>query len=71
MDAVVFFSSAYTGHDLNIDSGPEIIGERVLVLRVIAAEDANFLQLVQCIDDLLKGAIDCGPRFINPSLGFM
>jgi len=71
MGAVVFFASAHTGHDLNINSGPQVVGERVMVLRVIAAEDANLLQLVQCADDLLKGAIDPGPRLVNPSLGFV
>ena len=62
MGAVVFFASAHAGHDLNINSGPQVIGERVVVLSVIAAEDANLLQLVECVDDLLKGAIDNGPR---------
>src|SRR5579871_856460 len=71
MRAVVFFASAHAGHDLNINSGPQVVGERVLVLRVIAAEDADLLQLVECVDDLLKGAIDNGPRLVNPSLGFM
>src|SRR5689334_7201923 len=71
MGAIVFFASAHAGHDLNINSGPQVVGERVLVLRMIAAEDANLLQLVERVDDLLKGAIDNGPRLVNPSLVFM
>ena len=71
MGAVVFFAPAHSGHDLSINSGPQVIGERVLVLRVIAAEDANLLQPAECIYDLLKGAIDNGPRLVNPSLGFV
>ena len=71
MGAVVFFAFAHASHDLNINSGPQIVSERVLVLGVIAAEDADLLQLVECADDLLKGAIDNGPRLVNPSLGFV
>ena len=70
MGAVVFFAFAHAGHDLNINSGPQVVGERVVVLRAVAAEDANLLQLVERADNLLKGAIDSGPRLVNPSLSF-
>jgi len=71
MSAVVFFASAYASHDLSINSGPEVVGQRVLILRVIDVKHANLLQLAQCVHDLLKGAIDSGPGLVNSSLGFV
>src|SRR5438270_4394558 len=62
--AVILFPSAHVRHDLSINLGPKIVCDRVLVLHVIAAQNALFFQFGESADDLLKGAIDGSPCFI-------
>lgn len=69
--AVVLFPHSHVFHDLGIDSGPQIVSERVLILHVIGFENAHLLQLVESADDLLEGSIDDTPCLISVSLGFM
>jgi len=68
MVAVVLFSPAHVCHDLGIEFGPQVVCDSALILHKIAVQYASLFQLVECGDDLLKGAIDDGPRLVNVSL---
>ena len=67
---VIHLSRAHVGHDMGIDLGPQVICDNALILHVIALQNASLFQLVECRDDLLKGAIDNSPRFVNVSFYF-
>jgi hypothetical protein len=56
--AVIFFAPIHVFDDLSINFGPEIVGNRVLLLHIIAAQNTLFFQLGKRTNDLLKGAVD-------------
>lgn len=63
--AVVHLSHVYFSENLAIDPGPQIVSKSAVVLYVITVQYASLFQLVECGDDLLKGAIDAGPCLVN------
>ena len=65
------FAPAHVGQDWQIDFGPQIVCDRALLMHVIPLQNACLFQFGECGDDLLKGAIDDGPSFVNFSFGFV
>lgn len=59
--AVVLFPLTHFLDDLGVDPGPEVVCDRVLVLHLIIAQDAQLVKFADCANDLLKGAINDGP----------
>lgn len=68
---VVFFPLSHFLKDLGVDSGPQIVCERVLILHVIVTQDAPLMQPIECGYDLLEGVVDSAPRLINVSFYFV
>src|SRR5438309_1362114 len=63
--AVVRLSPAHCFHDVRINLCPQVVRDNALVVDVIPFQYAYLLQLVERADDLLKSAIDDGPRLVN------
>src|SRR4051794_26274699 len=63
--AVVRLSPAHFRHDSGVELGPQVICDDALVMHVIPFQHACLFQFVECGNDLLKGAIDDAPSFVN------
>jgi hypothetical protein len=65
MVTIIQFAPVNFGHDSGVEFGPQVICDNALVMHVIPFQHACLFQFVECGDDLLKGAIDDSPSFIN------